>query len=1643
MKLKPLAEQMMMNFWLDDDESESTSTLPAVAEVIQLVPHLPTEAVAEVPVIEIAKPVVQKPAKAVWPRLEASLFANLSGAVTKYEANIKAIELLRKLEEENRNPNDEERLVLNQYTGWGGLPQAFNENQKEESWVERAQQLKGLLSEDEYKSANASTPNAHYTSVEVIEAMWAMVERLGFKGGRILEPAVGTGYFLGAMPEKIAQQSQVTAVELDDLSARFVKAMYGSYGVDVLQGGFESFKLPNNYYDLAIGNVPFGSYQVAELRNLPYKNYLIHDYFFAKSMDLVRPGGIVAFITSSGTMDKVENQVRRYLASKADLVAAVRLPNTAFKKIANTEVTTDILIFKKPLAGKTVNRDWMDWSVVPSDSPIYSDVGYVSYQQYNRVACNKYFINNPQQVIGKLGLVSNGYGKVTGCIFDGDLAEALHERVELIPEGIYTTRSEDTEKNNVVKLAIADEHRPGYRVIDGKVYEVVGSEALLYQAAQKVLDRIRGLVSIRDAARKLVHAQPKTDDDNLLHSYRVSLGMAYDAFVSKHGFIHAKMNKQAFKADPDLPLLLSLEIWDEEKQVAEKADIFHRRTVGIFKRVEKCETPQEALLVSISETGKVNVNRIGQLLGKPGEEAMTDLEDLGAVYLNPETELWESADVYLSGNVREKLAAAKVSGERYTRNAQALETVIPADLAPHEIGARIGSTWIPALDYEAFLNETLDGKSNKISFNELAGTWDLEADHQCNYSVASTQVYGTSRINAVALFTLSLNQMVPTIYDADPRDSDKRVVNQTETIAAREKQQELKDKFVEWLWSDDERSNRLVRLYNDIFNSVVQRRYDGKHLVLPGFLQAYYLHGHQGDAVWRTVSSGRNTLLAHAVGAGKTLEMICSGMELRRLGKASKPMFVCPNHMLEQFASEFLRAYPGANILMAGKEDLQGDKRRALLSRIATGDWDAVLITHASFERIPMSDDFMAEYIQSEIDMIEDAIRSEKQSRGNRIVKELARAKKTWEARLAKLSAKEKKDDLLTFEELGIDWLFVDEAHLFKNLFRFTKMSRIAGLPNSNSERSFDMFVKTRYIMEKHNGAQGVVFATGTPVSNSMAEMWVMQRFLQPKTLSAYQVSSFDTWAGNFGESVTSLELSPDGAGYRMQTRFARFVNLPELMSIFGEVADIRTAEMLNLPVPKFHKETVTAKPSPELRSYVQTLVARAEKIKSGQVKPSEDNMLAVTNDGRLAALDMRLVYSMCNDEPGSKVNLCVQNVHRIWEDSKGTQLVFSDLSTPNKNGGFSVYTDIRDKLIALGVPANEIAFIHDYDSDAAKGELFKAVREGRVRILLGSTSKMGVGTNVQTKLIALHHLDAPWRPSDVEQREGRIIRQGNQNEEVWIYRYVTEASFDAYLWQTLETKARFIAQVMQGDTGMRSAEDVELAALSYAEVKALASGNPLVMEKAGVDTELAKLSLLKSKWNEQQWRNKSELSHMPDVIARTKRRIAAIESDISHRQDVSGPNFVIEVDGRRFRDRVDAGKALMAALHGVRRDTKEVIGSISGFPIVGISSFLENRMVLSGGIEYDVGKADSALGFAKVVENALNRMESVLEHQNEHLATQVKRMSDIMLELNKPFEKQDRLDWLQNRQREIENALDLSKGDMAAVEEAPALEAA
>lgn len=1631
MKVNPLSEALM---WLPGfGPGEDPLAMRAEAPKLTLIEG------GKKPCSIAKTPRPAQPPKAVWPAMDAKLFTDLSGPVAKFEANLAALELLRELEAAARTPTDAERNVLCRFTGWGGLPQAFNEAHPEPSWRERNARLKAALSEAEYEAARASTPNAHYTSPEVVGAMWDAVCRMGFTGGRVLEPSSGVGYFLGAMPTQIAQASTVTAIELEPVSARIAKALYGHFDVRVLNQGFEATALPEGFFDLVISNVPFGNYKVADPRKSDYQNFLIHDYFIAKALEVARVGGLVAVITSAGTLDKHHENVRQYLANKADLVGAIRLPSSAFKAIAGTEVTTDMLFLRKRAEPVTGNLPL--WAQSPVIVPLYDTRRHTSARYTDRLFINPYYADpGSDWVVGEFGMQGNGYGQTFAAMFEGDLAQALAERVGRLPAGAFVPRQEaqvDVEPRAYV-VAAAEWIKPGAYVLhEGKVAVSEGHQLRVIEdtlPAAKVT-RIKAMIPIRDAVRTLVAVQASTDDDGKVQVYRIALSACYDAFVKKHGFIHATMNQRAFREDPDFPLLLSLERWDEETQQAEKADIFHRRTVGVMRSVERCETPEEALLVCLAERARVVPSRIAELLETTVDVAMHKLCDMGLVFMDPASSQYVERDRYLSGNVRKKLATAEAAGDAYKANVLALTEVVPVDLAPQEIAVRLGSNWVPTSDYEAFIEQVV-GVSMTVRYNAMSGEWTVKGP---SWGVASTQTWGTNRVPAADLLTLVMNQQTPKVTDIDPNDPErkKRVVNTVETVAAREKLEALKAAFAEWVWSDESRAQRLARIYNDEFNSIVTRKFDGSHLKLPGFSMAYNLHPHQKDVIWRALSSEGNTLMAHAVGAGKTLSMICIGMEMRRVGLASKPCYAVPNHMLEQFAGEFLRAYPTANVLIASKDDMAPAKRAALLSRMATGDWDAVVITHSSFEKVPLPWEFVRRHIRGMLSQMEWAVRAEQQDGNTRAVKQLERAKKMWEARLMRLAAGKEKDDILDFAQIGFDLAVIDEAHLYKNLYRFTRL-RMAGLPTNDSLRAFDMYLKTRYIMEKRGEEKGVVFATGTPIANSVAEMWVMQHYLQPGLLEEKGIEMFDAWAANFGEEVTALELAPDGSSYRLHSRFARFVNVPELMAMFREVADIRTKDMLNLPVPEIIRETVAAKPSAELKAYVEQLVDRAEKIRAGLVKdPRVDNMLKVTTDGRKAATDMRLIGGD-NDDPGSKINLCVEKVLSIWHETRsfrGTQLVFLDMGTPGT--GWSLYEDMRSKLCAQGVPHDEVAFIHEYDTDAAKERLFKATREGKVRVLFGSTSKMGVGTNVQTRLVALHHVDGPWRPADVEQREGRIERQGNLNKVARLYRYVTEGSFDAYVWQTLETKARFIAQVMCGDTSVRSIEDAELAALSYAEVKALASGNPLVIEKAGVDAEVMRLTMLKSKWHDQQRINRHAVATLPGRIASSENLLARMQEDVKRVPDTEGAKFRMELDGRTYTDRDDAGKRILGAVASLRPGGHKTLGTIGGFSIeLDAAKSLLGEAVISlvspGEVAYEVGHpGKSAGGTIRRIERTLAtdvaeeaaRMAVRLDQDRD-------RLEQLRVILDMPFEHESRLDTLLARKTEIDTALGIHEGD-------------
>ncbi len=1615
MKIKPVAHACMWlpGFGPDEDPIEVLGTLAS----------------STVAAHEIVQEVQQQ---AIWPKLDAMHHASISTPVPKYDANIAAIKLLRKLEQEGRAASSEEHAILSLYTGWGGLVKALDGATSDTAWLARHEELKSLLTPEEFESATTSSLNAYYTPLMVVEAIWKAVQRLGFKGGNILEPSCGSGFFIAGMPQELARKSRVTAVELDAVSARMTKVMYSQYGVKVHQGEFERARLPAGSYDLVIGNPPFGNEKSAELRNVPFANFSLHNYFIAKALEMVRPGGLVVFITSTGTLDSHTSGHRAYLHSQAKLVGAVRLPRGTFKEIAGTTVTTDLLVFQKreERAPKAEEARWGEIVRVPSASKIYG--GYS-----DAIYANEFFVSRPENVIGKLRTQTGPHGMSVYCEFDGDLGGALQERVASIPEGIYTARAQAPREagKKEVEVTLSEVRRPGLVIIEGKVYEVEGDKAKPLALTGKTLQRTLGLIEVRDCLRSLISAQAGKTSDDLLTRLRIGLNIAYDRHVKEFGYLSESVNKRAFSADPDLPLLLSIEEWDAETQTASKAPIFERNTLAPATRVQRCESTKEALQVSLGEAGRVIPSRIAELCGRPVEEVMAELQSEELVYLDPETANWESADSYLSGNVRRKLEIASMAGDEYQRNAQALLAVMPKQLQPGEINARMGSTWIPARVYTQFLDETFSCSGNNVEFDERAGAWTVKTVWAVQSGVAATQTYGTKRVNAADLIEMELNQRKPTVYDTF---KDKRVVNPRETVVAREKQHLLKEAFVAWLWKDSERAEMLASQFNLLFRSVVAQKFDGSHLVLPGMSGVYTLRTHQRDAVWRVISSRYNTLLAHAVGAGKTLEMICAGMELRRLGMAKKVMFVVPNHMLLDFANGFLKAYPAAKVLAASKDDLSGAKRKLMLSRIATHDWDAVIVTHATFESIKVSDSYMRSYIEEELESIESALRERSSYEKGSIVKELAKAKKAWKTRLDKISKQSSKDDLLTFEELGIDYIAYDEAHVAKNLWRFTKMDRVAGLPNSNSQRAFDVFVKTQYVQRSRADGKGLILATATPISNTMAELWTMMRYLQADMLEEFGVQHFDAWASNFGETVTALELAPDGSGYRMQTRFSRFLNVPELMSMFRLVADIRTPEMLDLPVPTAVRETVTVEPSEDLRDFVQELVERAGKIRGGGVQPKDDNMLKVTGDGRKAALDVRLVGLPDPLDKSGKIYACARNVHRLWveyAESKAAQIVFCDLSTPSSTGEFTAYNELRNELVELGIPAAEIAFIHDYDSDARKDELFQAVRRGTIRVLMGSTSKLGMGTNVQDRLIALHHLDIPWRTSDMEQREGRIVRQGNMFSKVFIFTYLTSASFDAYMAQLLHGKAKFIAQVMVGNDEIRTLEDVEAATLSYAEIKAIASGNPMVLEKMSVDAELTKLAVMRQAWERQQHENRQNLLSLPQGIEANILTIANIEADIATVK-ASGVGNGLTIDGVAYTREEDAKREVALAMH-LASSEYSVVGSVSGLQL-SVMLFEDGvwSAMVTGKHRYLIHRVKSSAEMLHAIGATLKSLDERLEKQRGYLARMQRELSDLKVEVLKPFAQQDRFLALVKRQNEIETELELTAGDVAAMDE-------
>ncbi len=1562
----------------------------------------------------------------------------------KAQANLAAIRALKNIEAEERPATPEEKALLVKYTGWGAMPNAFAPQPSRE-WQPVADELKDLLSAEEYASARASTPNAHYTSPEVVQAIWQAVERFGLRpGAEILEPSMGVGHFFGLMPESLHSGTRRTGVELDSVTARIAGKLYPDSTVH--HKGFEDTPLPKNFFDLAIGNIPFGNYPVYDpaYRRYPHLTHAIHDYFLAKCLDVVRPGGVIAVITSRFTMDKVDSTVRRHLADGSILLGAVRLPNTAFKANAGTEVTTDILFLQKRSPETAASKEsWIELnSIETADGPMQ---------------INEYFARNPEMMLGRMGMESGQYGTAPALI--GSLEpNILAKAVSLLPAAIYKSRSSESpgpRVNPAQVPAVGEVKEGGLADHEGQIVVRRGDAFEPLTLPASVCARIRGMLQVRDAVRDVFRTQLSDEADDTIIEARRHLNRTYDSFVSRFGPLNARDNVKAFAGDPDHPLLLSLEEFNPESKQATKTGVFHRRTLERYRPVDRVESASEALLVSLNETGQISWPRMESLTGRNSSELQDEIGPLA--YRNPEGGAWETADQYLSGNVRAKLAVARTAAQidpAYDRNVEALRAVQPKDLEPSDIEARLGASWIPPSDIRDFLTELLDvpRASIKVGYAETIATWTVEVDYGAKYAVSNTTTHGTARFRASDLIEQSLNGRTPTAYDEDADGN--RTVNQPETIAAREKQQQLKDRFRDWVWEDRERAERLSREYNFRFNNIRLREFDGSHLTLPGMVRTSLRDGdlatHQKNAVWRILQGG-SPLLAHVVGAGKTWTMTAAAMELRRLNLAKKPMFVVPNHLVDQWGAEFLKLYPQARLLVAGKDDFANGKRQHAMARIATGNYDAVIVSHRSFEFLPVSDEYFNRFVEKQLAELDAEIGLVKNSKDDNrlLVKELEKAKKRLTVRLKKRADRDSKDRTLTFEELGVDQLFVDEADLYKNLGYVTKMNRIAGLSNSDSNRAFDMFLKVRYLQE-HNGGRGVVFATGTPISNTLAEMYTMLRYLAPEMLSERNVNHFDSWAANFAEAVTSLELAPDGSGYRMHTRFAKFINLPEVLSMFRTVADVQTADMLNLPRPDLENgkpaiASVTA--SPQLKAFIRTLTERAERLRKERVDPTLDNMLKITGEGRKAALDMRLIDPSAEPDSETKIDLAVSRIVRIWkttQDERSTQLVFSDLSTPDPQR-FNVYDEVRSKLVRAGIPTREIAFIHDAETDTAKKLLFDAVNSGRVRILLGSTEKMGAGTNVQRRLVALHHLDAPWRPRDIEQREGRILRQGNSNTQVQIFRYVTEGSFDAYMWQTLETKARFIQQVMRGETSVRSAEDLESGALTYAEIKAIASGNPAVVEKIKIDSEVRKLDQLRAVHGNQQRHIRWEIRDLPRQITEAKQHLAEIEADIATRNANECAEFSMTVGNRTFSGkgaREEAAKALTFTILSWRDDqTLQSRGAFRGFEILsrarlgGFGLLPDEERVpevfVRGRATYSANlNATNPLGTVQSIEHTLRSLDKLAAEQQNRVTRIEKQLADYQSQADRPFEHEERLEQLLARQSEINSLLDLDKGD-------------
>ena len=1555
------------------------------------------------------------------------------GAKTKYAFNIAAIQTLKQIEAEGRQARPDEQEILSRYVGWGGLPQAFDAENA--SWQKEYQQLKSLLTDEEYAAARGSTLNAHYTSPVVIRAMYEALDSMGFQDGNVLEPACGVGNFFGMLPEEM-KSSKLYGVELDSITGRMARQLYPDARIEIT--GFEKTNR-KDFFDVAVGNVPFGNYKVAD-RAFDKYGFLIHDYFLAKTLEQVRPGGVIAFITSKGTMDKASPDVRRYIAQRAELLGAIRLPNNAFKANAGTEVTSDILFLQKREHPIDIEPDWIHLGRTADGIPI-----------------NSYFVDHPDMMLGRMQWDKSMYGneKETTCepIPGADLAQQLHAAVRNIDGEYKRMEISETDINEGRTIpADPDVRNFSYALVNGQVYYRENSVMTRPVLNQTMQERVKGMIELRDCVRKLIDLQLTDGNDAEIRAQQEELGRLYDAFSAEYGIINGKANGRAFEGDSSYYLLCSLEILDEDRKLKRKADIFSKRTIRRRKPVTQVDTASEALAVSIGERAKVDLPFMARLTGKAEDEIIADLQ--GVIFLDPLEQTWQTADEYLSGNVRAKLRVAQTAAESdpsFAVNVEALQAAQPKDLDASEIDVRLGTTWVDKACIQRFMIELLgipyyEQRRIHVNYAPQTAEWSIDGKSLLSENVNNHMKYGTRRAPALKILEDTLNLRDTRVYDVvqDENGREKRELNQKETTIAQQKQQAIKDAFHDWVWKDPTRRHELVTRYNELFNSTRPREYDGSHIVFDGMNPEITLREHQRTAIAHVLYGG-NTLLAHQVGAGKTFEMVAAAMESKRLGLCQKSMFVVPNHLTEQWASEFLRLYPSANILVTTKKDFEKAKRKQFCARIATGDYDAVIIGHSQFEKIPISQERQERLLREQIDEIAAGIEEMERENGERFtIKRMEATRKSLEARLEKLKADEKKDDVVTFEELGVDRLFVDEAHAFKNGFLATKMRNVAGIATSESQKSTDMFLKCRY-MDELTGGRGVIFATGTPVSNSMTELYTMQRYLQYGTLEKMGLIHFDAWASTFGETVTAIELAPEGTGYRARTRFAKFFNLPELMAMFKEVADIKTADQLHLPVPNAHYETMAVKPSVYQEEMVEALSERASRVHSGAVDPKEDNMLRITSDGRKLGLDQRLMNPLLPDEPGSKVNACMENILRIYKEGdaqKLTQLVFCDLSTPHGDGSFNVYDDIRDKLVASGIPKEEIQFIHDADTEIKKKDLFAKVRSGQVRILFGSTQKLGAGTNVQDRLIALHDLDAPWRPGDLEQRAGRIVRQGNMNLDVHIYRYVTEKSFDSYLWQTIENKQRFISQIMSSKSPVRACDDVDETALSYAEIKALCAGDPRIKEKMDLDIEVAKLRLMKADYQSNQFKLEDQiLKQYPEEIRQAQEHAKGYRADMALLEAHPLPKngFVgMAIKGKRIADKEAAGKMLLEACRLSPHDME--LGEYRGMKMtVDYDSYRQEvKLILRGEMSHTVTMGTDVYGNLTRIENALANMPQKLEKAEERIAELERQTEQAKAELGKPFAQEKALEAKAARLAELNTALNIDEKRKEPMEKRP-----